>query len=135
MADTLNPWESPRTIMSDEETRNLDASESRYSPHTRLLFLRLLLAIVLGVPGTCLAPFAAWLAVASIGQIVLGTTLLAVPVLLISILALLGLLCLWWFVFFGIQSRPLTIVQVTGIVLGIAILILVVSIQFYGAYR
>ena len=122
-------------MMSDEEACNLDASESRSSSDNRLLPLRLLIAIVLGIPGTCLAPFAIWLAVASIGQIVLGTTPLAIPVLLIAILALLGLLCLWWFVIFGLQSRPLAIIQLTGIGIGIAILILVVSIQIYGTFR
>ena len=101
----------------------------------QLLGVRILAAVLLGVPGTCLAPFAAWLAIASIGQIVLNTTPFAIPVLVISLLAPIGLLCLWSFVIFGLQRGLLRICQIGGIVLGTGILILVMVIQFSAVIR
>lgn len=130
-----NPWQSSRALTDAAESNGEDLDAPALIPHKQLLAIRVLVAVILGIPGTLLAPFAAWLVVASSWQIVLKTTPLAIPVLVISQLALVGLLCLWWFVIFGLQPGMLKIVQIGGVAMGSAILVLVIVIQFSAFFH
>lgn len=127
MQHNVNPWDPPKSI-SYSEDREI-SSETKPVAQPSLGGIRIATAILLGIPGALLSPFAAWLAVASFGQLVFGTTLLAIPVLLTCIIAVVGLTCVWWFVLFGLQSGIAGKIQIAGIVLGTASLALVIAIQ------
>ena len=64
--------------------------------------LRIITAIVLGVPGTLVAPFAIWLIVASTLQFIYNPWfVVSLLVILICIIALIALGVVWAFVIFG----------------------------------
>jgi hypothetical protein len=117
-----NPWTPPQ---NDDEL---------HGALPQLLAIRVLCAVLLGVPATCLFPFAIWIAVASVKQIYVNSSPLSVFVLAVSVAGIAGFFCLWWFVFFGLQGGVLGLVQITGIVIGVLIMLIVITIQFSQSF-
>lgn len=114
----LDPWAPPHNI-----------AESHMLPLPRLLAVRIACGIILGVPATCLAPFALWLVVASVQQMLLDSSPFSVIVLAVASTGVAGFLCLWWFVVFGMQRGLSGIFQMAGIGLGALVMLVVIMIQ------
>lgn len=90
---------------------------------------RWVIAICVALPATLLAPFAIWLAIASVMQFVYTGNALSVIVLVVCIAGLVGVGAVWSFVIFGPLSRYLGVAQVLGISLGFLALAIVVCLQ------
>ena len=113
-----DPWTPPQT------------SEKLLAAHRpRLLMVRVLCGILLGIPATCLFPFALWLAVASFRQVLANSSPLSVFVLVIAGAGVAAFFCLWWFVLVGLHQSVLKWLQLTGIAVGVLIMLTVISVQ------
>ena len=113
----------------DPWTPSQNDGELHESSLPQLLAIRVLCGVLLGVPVTCLFPFAIWLAIASVRQIAAASSPLSVFVLAGAGAGIAGFLCLWWFVLFGLHEGVLGIVQMTGIAIGVLVMLLVISLQ------
>lgn len=127
----VNPWTPPRN-----KGELLEASPPKLHEACgrQLITIRVLCGVLLGIPAICLFPFATWLAVASILQLSTNSSPFSLLALAVAGSGIAGFFCLWWFVLFGLHAGVLGVIQITGIAIGVLIMLLVISIQLSQFY-